>query len=52
MSITFITGTDTDVGKTLATAALAVVLAASGDPVAVYKPTQTGVSGDGHGDVD
>lgn len=51
MNVTYITGTDTDVGKTLTTAALAVALAATGARVAVYKPTQTGVSGDGHGDV-
>lgn len=52
MSITFITGTDTDVGKTLTTAALAAKLAAAGATVAVYKPTQTGVPGGGHGDID
>ncbi|GAA5229921.1 dethiobiotin synthase [Arthrobacter cryoconiti] len=44
-SITFVTGTDTDVGKTIATAALAATLAARGGAVAVYKPTQTGISG-------
>ncbi|WP_417235806.1 dethiobiotin synthase [Arthrobacter sp.] len=38
-----ITGTDTDVGKTVATAALAARELASGRRVAVYKPTQTGV---------
>lgn len=52
ISISFITGTDTGVGKTLATAAMAAALAHSGDTVAVYKPTQTGVCTDGHGDVD
>lgn len=52
MSVTFITGTDTDVGKTLTTAALAVVLSATGASVAVYKPTQTGVPAGGQGDVD
>lgn len=52
MSITFISGTDTDVGKTVATAALAAKLLAAGAAVAVYKPTQTGVSGGERGDVD
>ncbi|AIY00126.1 dethiobiotin synthase [Arthrobacter sp. PAMC 25486] len=52
MTVTYVTGTDTDVGKTLTTAALAAALAASGATVAVYKPTQTGVAADGHGDVD
>lgn len=52
MSVTYITGTDTDVGKTLTTAALAVALSSTGAAVAVYKPTQTGVSRRGHGDVD
>lgn len=52
MSITYITGTDTDVGKTLTTAALATALNCTGATVAVYKPTQTGVAGGGHGDVE
>ncbi|POH72620.1 dethiobiotin synthase [Arthrobacter glacialis] len=52
MSVTYITGTDTEVGKTLTTAALAVALSAAGAAVAIYKPTQTGVSGSEHGDVD
>ena len=51
-AITFVTGTDTDVGKTVTTAALAAVLAAGGAAVAVYKPTQTGVAPDGAGDMD
>lgn len=42
-TVIFITGTDTDVGKTVATAALAAALAAGGSRVAAYKPTQTGV---------
>lgn len=53
----FITGTDTDVGKTVATAALAAALgcgnapAGPGKSIAVDKPTQTGVGvGDG-GDI-
>lgn len=37
-----ITGTDTGVGKTVVTAALAAALLAAGRTVAVYKPVQTG----------
>ncbi|ALE06836.1 dethiobiotin synthase [Arthrobacter sp. ERGS1:01] len=51
-AITYVTGTDTDVGKTITTAALAAALLAGGATVAVYKPTQTGVAPDGHGDMD
>ena len=40
--ILFVTGTDTGVGKTITTAALAAALSASGRAVAVYKPCQTG----------
>ena len=47
-----VTGTDTDVGKTVATAALAAALAAVGRSVAVYKPAQAGTDAHGHGDVD
>ena len=52
--IFFITGTDTDVGKTIATAALAATLAsrAGESSVAVDKPVQTGVGPDDDGDVD
>ncbi len=38
----FITGTDTGVGKTLVTAAIAANLKASGRRVAIFKPIQTG----------
>lgn len=38
----FITGTDTGVGKTVVTAALAALLKAAGIRVCVYKPVQTG----------
>ncbi|WP_081709812.1 dethiobiotin synthase [Arthrobacter sp. 35W] len=48
--VLLVTGTDTDVGKTIATAALAAALTAGGRSVAVYKPVQTGVSGDAPGD--
>jgi 8-amino-7-oxononanoate synthase/dethiobiotin synthetase len=50
--IIVVTGTDTGVGKTITTAALAAVIDAMGRSVAVDKPTQTGVTGHGHGDVD
>lgn len=41
-----VTGTDTGVGKTIATAALAAAEAAAGHRVLVVKPVQTGVGGD------
>ncbi|HET7397723.1 MAG TPA: dethiobiotin synthase [Intrasporangium sp.] len=46
-----VTGTDTDVGKTVATAAIAAALAGRGRSVAAYKPTQTGVPTDAPADV-
>jgi dethiobiotin synthetase len=49
--IVVVTGTDTDVGKTIATAALAVTAAATGT-VVVVKPVQTGVGPDDPGDAD
>lgn len=49
--IIFVTGTDTDVGKTITTAALAAALRARGRTVAVYKPAQAGTY-DGQGDTD
>jgi len=49
MTYVVVTGTDTGVGKTVATAALAVIAAPGG--VAVVKPVQTGVSGEEPGDV-
>lgn len=52
MSVLFVTGTDTGVGKTVATAALAVVARASGSPPYVVKPAQTGVADDEPGDLD
>lgn len=51
MSVIVVTGTDTDVGKTIATAAISACMAASGNSVFVYKPTQTGVIADEPGDV-
>ena len=44
MSITIVTGTDTGVGKTIASAALAVHASRSGSTL-VIKPTQTGMNG-------
>lgn len=45
-----VTGTGTEVGKTVATAALAAVAVAAGERVAVLKPAQTGVGPDEPGD--
>ena len=43
MSILVVTGTGTEVGKTVVTAAVAALAAARGGGVAVVKPAQTGV---------
>lgn len=51
MGIMVVTGTGTDVGKTVATAAIAALEVAAGRRVAVLKPVQTGVDGDAPGDV-
>ena len=48
MSVLIVTGTGTDVGKTIATAALA---GCAKGRVAVVKPAQTGVAPGGHGDL-
>ena len=42
--IILVTGTDTGVGKTITTAALAAVLQGQGRSVAVYKPCQSGAA--------
>ncbi|MGY3553116.1 dethiobiotin synthase [Williamsia sp. R60] len=47
-----ITGTSTEVGKTITTAALAAAVMARGLHVAVCKPAQTGVGPDDPGDID
>lgn len=47
-----VTGTDTSVGKTVVTAALAVALEAQGHSVAVVKPAQTGVGPGETGDIE
>ncbi len=39
----FVTGTDTEVGKTVVASAIAATLAARGERVAVYKPAVTGL---------
>lgn len=52
MSVLVISGTGTGVGKTIVTAALAALAMARGDPVAVVKPTQTGVAPAEPGDLD
>jgi dethiobiotin synthetase len=43
----FITGTDTDVGKTAVAVAIARQLAGAGAPVGVYKPVASGGNADG-----
>lgn len=43
-----ITGTDTDVGKTVITTAIASYLASTGKTVAVYKPVQSGAIQNGN----
>ena len=50
--IFLVTGTDTEVGKTVATAALTVALLAEGRIPYVIKPAQTGVESDEPGDLD
>jgi len=52
MSVLVITGTGTEVGKTVTTAAVAAVAVAAGRSVAVLKPAQTGVGPDERGDAD
>jgi dethiobiotin synthetase len=47
--IILVTGTDTGVGKTITTAALAAVMQGTGRSVAVYKPCQSGAA-DGDSD--
>ena len=49
--VVVVTGTDTDVGKTVVTAALVAALAERGLRVAAYKPTQTGVAPGEPGDM-
>ena len=41
----FVTGTDTEVGKTVVASAIAATLAHCGQRVTVFKPVVTGLSG-------
>ncbi|GAB2490736.1 dethiobiotin synthase [Nocardiopsis aegyptia] len=50
MSLLVVTGTDTGVGKTVVTAAVAAAARDTGRRVAVLKPAQTGVAADEPGD--
>ncbi|MER5407961.1 dethiobiotin synthase [Streptomyces sp. NPDC002769] len=52
MAVLVITGTGTEVGKTVTTAAVAAVAVAAGRSVAVLKPAQTGVGPHERGDAD
>jgi dethiobiotin synthetase len=52
MKVVVVTGTDTGVGKTVVTAALACLARAAGAGVAVVKPAQTGVAEGEPGDAD
>jgi len=52
MSVLMVTGTSTEVGKTVVTAAVAALGRDRGHSVAVVKPGQTGVGPDEPGDVD
>ncbi|MFI1393902.1 dethiobiotin synthase [Streptomyces sp. NPDC020681] len=52
MAVIVVSGTGTEIGKTVVTAALAAVARAQGRSVAVLKPAQTGVGVTEAGDVD
>ncbi|MFF7388206.1 dethiobiotin synthase [Streptomyces scabiei] len=52
MTVLVVTGTGTEVGKTVTTAAVAAVAVAAARSVAVLKPAQTGVRPDERGDAD
>ncbi|MCT9088525.1 dethiobiotin synthase [Streptomyces sp. ASQP_92] len=51
MTILFVSGTGTEIGKTVTTAAVAALALADGRSVAVLKPAQTGVAPGEPGDV-
>ncbi|MBH5338222.1 ATP-dependent dethiobiotin synthetase BioD [Streptomyces pactum] len=51
MSVLVVTGTNTEIGKTVVTAAVAAAALARGRTVAVLKPAQTGVAAGEPGDV-
>ncbi|MFE3071497.1 dethiobiotin synthase [Streptomyces sp. NPDC059247] len=52
MGIVVVSGTGTEIGKTVVTAAVAAVAVAAGRSVAVLKPAQTGLGPDERGDAD
>ncbi|MFF5637986.1 dethiobiotin synthase [Streptomyces sp. NPDC012825] len=52
MGIVVVSGTGTEIGKTVVTAAVAAVATSAGRSVAVLKPAQTGVGPDERGDAD
>ncbi|MFE1886920.1 AAA family ATPase, partial [Streptomyces diastatochromogenes] len=52
MPVLVITGTGTEIGKTVTTAAVAAAALAAGQSVAVLKAAQTGVRPDERGDAD
>ncbi|MGG8406016.1 dethiobiotin synthase [Streptomyces sp. 12297] len=51
MGIVVVSGTGTEIGKTVVTSAVAAAALAAGRTVAVLKPAQTGVAPGEHGDV-
>jgi dethiobiotin synthetase len=51
VTVLVVTGTDTEVGKTVVTAALAAVQLSLGRTVAVVKPAQTGIAPEEDGDL-
>ncbi|WP_137990714.1 dethiobiotin synthase [Streptomyces vilmorinianum] len=52
MTVIVVSGTGTEIGKTIVTAAVAAVATAQGRSVAVLKPAQTGLRPDERGDAD
>ncbi|MFF7178772.1 dethiobiotin synthase [Streptomyces sp. NPDC008121] len=52
MTVIVVSGTGTEIGKTIVTAALAAVATGQGRSVAVLKPAQTGLAPDERGDAD
>jgi dethiobiotin synthetase len=52
VTVFFITGTDTGIGKTIVTAAIAAVFQTRARSIAVVKPAQTGLGPDEPGDAD
>ncbi|MEV0778669.1 dethiobiotin synthase [Streptomyces sp. NPDC050433] len=52
MPVLIVSGTGTEIGKTVVTAAVAAVALSQGRSVAVLKPAQSGVAPDESGDVD